>query len=96
MSEPPDHERRLTVCEESTKSAHHRIDAVESYQNDIHKIALAVNTLAESVKNLCLVQGDQGLRLKEIEGKASKRLEQIITQIIGLLLAAAAGYLLKN
>lgn len=87
-----DCEQRITKVEESTKSAHHRIDALEGGQKEIRDLALSVNTLAMSVKSLCEDMTGVSGRVQELESKPSKRWEQLIY----VLVAAAVGYFIAR
>lgn len=89
-------ENRLTTVEQATKSAHHRLDTIERIQGEIRDLTLSVNSLAMSVKGLCEDVTDITGRVKEIEAKPAKRMDQIAGQIISILLAAAFGYILKG
>ena len=60
---------RLTRVEESTKSAHHRLDSVEAMQGEIHQLALSVNSLAQSVQIVARSQEDLTGRIFSVEQK---------------------------
>lgn len=85
--------QRLTKVEESVQSAHHRINNIESMQREIRDLALSVNTLAGSVHNMCDDLTDVSCRVKDIEGKPGKRIDQIVTAIIGTLIGVVIGIL---
>lgn len=87
-------ENRLTKLEESTKSAHHRIDKMEETQSEIHQLAMSVNSLAISVEQSQKNQEAMAARLTEIELKPSRRWDQVTMVLIGSIVAAVAGYLL--
>jgi len=88
--------QRLTKVEESVQSAHHRINNTELMQREIRDLALSVNTLAGSVHNMCDDLTDVSGRVKDIECKPSKRLDQIIGYIIGALVSGAIGFWLSQ
>ena len=89
-------ENRLTKVEESTKSAHHRIDALEGGQKEIRELALSVNTLAGAVKSLCEDVSDVICRVKDLETKPARRWDQLIGYIIAAIAAGVVGYMLKG
>lgn len=88
-------ENRLTKVEESAKSAHHRLDRLEGQSQEIRELALSVNTLAASVKSLCDDFSDIACRVKDIESKPGKRLDQVIGYILAALVSGSIGFLLS-
>ena len=86
-------EQRLTKVEESTKSAHHRIDALEGGQKEIRDLALAVNTLALSVKSICEDMTEVNGRVKCIEDKPTKRWDKVIDTLIGVAVGTFFAWL---
>lgn len=88
--------QRLTKVEESTKSAHHRLDTLEGMQKEIRDLALSVNTLAMSVKTLCTDVTDQNCRIKDLETKPGKRWDQLMGDVMKLIATGVIGYLLGN
>lgn len=82
---------RLTRVEESTKSAHHRLDSVEAMQGEIHQLALSVNSLAQSVQIVARSQEDLTGRLCSVEQRTTPtvtesrvvRLEERLEELLG-------------
>lgn len=89
-------ENRLTKLEESTKSAHHRIDEMAKTQTEIHQLALAVNSLAGSVEVLCTDMTDVTGRVKCIEDKPAKRWDHLVDIIITAAAGTLFGYLISR
>jgi len=89
-------EQRLTKVEESTKSAHHRIAGMESMQREIRDLAMSVNTLAGSLQNLVGDVSDVTCRIKDIEAKPGKRLDQVIGYIMAALISGMIGFMLSQ
>ena len=89
-------ENRLTRLEESLDYIGEDIEELKDNQTEIKGLALSVNTLAIQVKRL--VDDMCGLvgRIDSIEKKPAQRWESLVGQIITILIAAAAGYLLKG
>lgn len=85
---------RLTVVEQSTKSAHRRIDTMEKTQNDIQALALSVNDLANTMKHLCEQMCTMQQRVKDIEDKPSKNWENLIRIIITALTTGLIGVII--
>jgi len=86
-------EQRLTKVEESCKSAHHRIDGLENGQSEIRDLALSVNTLAMSVKQLCLDMTDVSGRVKAIESKPGEKWEKFMWLLFATAIGIAIGRL---
>ena len=87
-------EHRLTEVEERSKSNQHRLDDVENRQNNLDKLAASVAVLAEREKNVEVTVGEIRSDVKSLTEKPSKRWDGIVTQIIGLIVAAVIGAIL--
>ena len=59
---------RLTAVEQSTKSAHHRIDGIEKLTESVHIIATETKAMREDVNDITS-------RVDEIEKRPTKRYE---------------------
>lgn len=94
-----DHLQRLVAVEQSTKSAHHRIDAVEEQQDVLHELVTSVSVLAEQMSHMRESQAETNRRLTEIENKPAKRWDAVwgalIGAVVGGLAAAIIGQILK-
>ncbi len=89
-------EHRLTEVEERSKSNTHRIDVLEKKQDNLDKLVGAVEILADREKR---VEGDvKEIKddVKSIKDKPAKRWESLITQIISILVAAIAGFIIAK
>lgn len=82
---------KLVKVEESTKSAHHRIDNLQKQQEKDSELIIAVKELAVEMKNMRKDMTDIDGRLKQIESKPSKNWDKVITTIIGTVVGAIAG-----
>lgn len=91
-----EHERRLTEVEAETANHKRRLDAVEKRQNDLEELTSTVKVLAvreEGVENdVKEIKSD----VKTLTGKSGKRWESLVTQIITILVAAIAGFILAK
>ena len=87
-----DCEQRITKVEESTKSAHHRIDTLEGGQKEIRDLALAVNTLAAAVKSICEDMSEMNSRVKVIEAKPGERWEKAMQTVLIVIITAAVSF----
>lgn len=91
-----ENEKRITRVEESTKSAHKRIDSMEIVQKEIRDLAMSVNDLAGSVRNMCEDVCDINARVKLMEEKPSKRWDQLVGYVLAAVCSGLIGYLLSN
>ena len=91
-----EHERRLTEVEERSKSNTHRLDDLEKRQDDLDELVGTVKVLAvreENVENdVKEIKND----VKTLTGKPGQRWENMVTQIITIIIAAVAGFILAK
>lgn len=91
-----EHEKRLTEVEARAANNEHRLSAVEKRQNDLEELTSTVKVLAvreEAVENdVKEIKSD----VKTLTGKSGKRWESLVTQIITILVAAIAGFILAK
>ena len=73
-----------------------RIKLIEQKQAQISELVASVKVLAANVENIAKEINEQGLRLREIEGKPAKRWETIVSCIITGLIGAALSYFLTR
>ena len=89
-------EHRLTEVEERSKANTHRIDNLEKKQDNLDKLVGAVEILADREKR---VEGDvKEIKddVKSIKDKPGKRWESVVTQLITIVVAAIAGFILAR
>ena len=91
-----DIEHRLTEVEERSKSNTHRIDDVEKRQDNLDKLATSVAVLAEREKKVEENVEEIKVDVKSITGKPAKRWETLISQLITVVVAAVAGFILAK
>ena len=79
-----------------------RLDTVEAEQKEqrrllvaVERLANATETIKENVHDLNEKLDKFGCRVDEIEQKPAKRWDTLVSQIIGLIVAAGFGYLLS-
>lgn len=89
-------EHRLTEVEDRSKSNTHRLDEIEKRQDNLDELVGTVKVLAvreETVENTVKeIKTD----VKNLTGKAGQRWENLITQIITIVVAAVAGFILAK
>lgn len=89
-------EHRLTEVEERAKSNQHRLDEMEKRQDNLDELVGTVKVLAvreETVENTVKEIKDD---VKTIKEKPAKRWELIVTQVVSIIVAAVAGFILAK
>lgn len=84
------------VCDEKMKRLEDRIDKVEIVSNEIHTLAMAVERLTLTVKNMVTEQEMQRGRIVAIESKDAEMWRTMIRYIATGIVGAVLGYVLKN
>lgn len=91
-----EYEHRLTAVEGRSKSNQHRLDEMEKRQDDQEKLISTVAVLASEQKTIQSdvkeIKGD----VKNLTSKPGKRWDNLINQVISILIAAVAGFLLAK
>lgn len=89
-------EHRLTEVEDRSKSNTHRLDELEKRQDNLDDLVSTVKVLAvreEAVENdVKEIKSD----VKSLTSKPAKRWENLTNQIITILVAAIAGFILAK
>lgn len=89
-------EHRLTEVEDRSKSNSHRLDEMEKRQDNLDDLVTTVKVLAvreEAVENdVKEIKSD----VKSLTGKPAQRWENLMTQIITIVVAAIAGFILAK
>lgn len=89
-------EHRLTEVEARTKSNMHRLDSLEKRQDDLDELVSTVKVLAvrEEVVEDTVKKID--IKVESLASKPAKRWENLVTQVITILVAAIAGFVLAK
>ena len=89
-------EHRLTEVEERSKSNTHRLDEMEKRQDNLDDLVSTVKVLAvreEKVENdVKEIKSD----VKSLTNKPAKRWENLVSQLITIIVAAIAGFILAK
>ena len=88
--------RQLTEVQQSTKSAHHRIDTLEENQREIRDLTVTVGKLAVTVEGMQKNQDALINRICAVEARPGKRWEQLVGYLMAALATGIIGYLLGN
>ena len=87
-------EQRITRLEESTKSAHHRIDDLTELTKEIKSLALGLNTVSSDIRRVKERQDTLINKVEEIELRPAKRWDQVTMAAIIAVVTAIAGFLI--
>ena len=91
-----EHEHRLTVVEDRSKSNQRRLDEMEKRQDDQEKLISTVAVLANEQKTIQTdvqeIKGD----VKSLTSKPGKRWDNLVNQVVSIIVAAVAGFLLAK
>lgn len=91
-----EHEHRLTVVEDRSKSNQHRLDEMEKRQDDQEKLISTVAVLANEQKTIQTdvqeIKGD----VKSLTSRPGKRWDNLVNQVVSIIVAAVAGFLLAK
>ena len=90
------HERRLTEVEERSKSNTHRIDDLERRQDNLDELVSTVKVLAVKEQNVENDVKEIKSDVKNLNAKPAKRWDALVSQIITIVVAAVAGFILAK
>lgn len=91
-----EHERRLTEVEERSKSNSHRLDDLETRQDNLDKLVTTVNVLATKEENIENTVDEVRSDVKTLINKPAKRWDGLVDKIIITIAAAIIGFILAK
>ena len=83
--------QKIIENEQSTKSAHHRIDKLEGEIGEIKELTIAVKEIAMETKATREDVNDMNSRLKVVEDKPAQHWNTIVKAILGAIGSGLAG-----
>ena len=89
-------EHRLTEVEGRSKSNAHRLDEVEQRQNNLDKLAASVEVLAVKESNVENDVKEIKSDVKTLTSKPAKKWDNLVSQIITIVVATIAGFILAK
>lgn len=89
-------EHRLTEVEERSKSNTHRLDEMEKRQDNLDELVGTVKVLAVREENVEKDVKEIKTDVKNLTGKSGQRWDNLINQIITIVVAAVAGFVLAK
>lgn len=91
-----EHEKRLTEVEERSKSNKHRLDDLEKRQDNLDELVGTVKVLAVREENVESDVKEIKSDVKSLTSKPGQRWDSLVSQIITILVAAIAGFVLAK
>ena len=91
-----EHEKRLTEVESRSKSNAHRLDEVEKKQDDLSELVGTVKVLALKEQNVENDVKEIKTDVKALKNKPGQRWESLVSQLITIIVAAVAGFVLAK
>ena len=89
-------EHRLTAVEDRTKANQHRLDELEKRQDNLDELVGTVKVLAVREENVEADVKEIKNDVKSLTSKPAKRWDDLVTQVITILVAAVAGFILAK
>lgn len=91
-----EYEHRLTEVEERSKSNSHRLDGLEKRQDDLDELVSTVKVLAvrEEVVENTVKKIESSV--ESLTNRPAKRWDNLTNQIITIIVAAIAGFILAK
>lgn len=89
-------EHRLTEVEERSKSNSHRLEELERRQDNLDDLVSTVKVLADREERVESDVKEIKTEVKNITSKSGKRWDNLINQIITIVVAAIAGFILAK
>ena len=87
------HEEFAGRMEDEHRRINHRLESMEGTVGEINRLALSVQSLAESVQRMCKEQERQSERLQTLEGRDGEKWRMVVKYVLTGLAGALAGYI---
>lgn len=89
-------EHRLTEVEVRSESNTHRLDEIEKRQDNLDELVGTVKVLAVREEAVETTVKEIKTDVKNLTGKSGQRWENLVNQIITIVVAAIAGFILAK
>ena len=89
-------EHRLTEVEQRSKSNAHRLEEVEKRQDKLDELVSTVKLLADREERVESDVKEIKTEVKTINNKPAKRWDSLVNQLITIIVAAVAGFILAK
>lgn len=87
------HDEFAQRMEDEHRRINHRLESMEQTVGEINRLALSVQSLAESVQRMCKEQERQSARLQTLEGRDGENWRIVVKYVLTGLAGALAGYI---
>lgn len=87
------HEEFAQRMEDEHRRINKRLEQMEGTVGEINRLALSVQSLAESVQRMCAEQERQSERLQTLEGRDGEKWRMVVKYILTGLAGTLAGYI---
>ena len=91
-----EYEHRITEVEERSKSNTHRIDELEKRQDNLDDLVGTVKVLADREERVETDVKEIKTDVKNLTSKPAKKWDNLTNQIITIVVAAIAGFILAK
>lgn len=89
-------EHRLTTVEDRSNSNTKRLDEIEKRQDNLDDLVSTVKVLADREQRVESDVKEIKTEVKNLTSKPAQRWENVVTQIITIVVAAIAGFILAK
>jgi len=96
MSQELEQAKKIATLEESVKSAHRRISDFTAIATSVHELAKTSAAMAVEVGHLAKKVSGIDDKLDVVRQEPAGKWKSLITQVVGLLAAVFAGYVLAR
>ncbi len=86
---------RVVVVEQSTKSAHHRLDSQEEQTKAIIKMATNIEYMARQIEDMLLLIKQHDARIDELERGPAEQVRHYWKLFLGALITGCAGIVIS-
>lgn len=90
------HEEFAGRMEDEHRRINHRLESMEGTVGEINRLALSVQSLAESVQRMCKEQERQSERLQTLEDRDGEKWREVVKYLITGVVGAAVGYIMTR
>lgn len=90
------HEEFAGRMEDEHRRINHRLESMEGTVGEINRLALSVQSLAESVQRMCKEQERQSERLQTLEDRDGEKWREVVKYLITGVVGAVVGYIMTR
>lgn len=91
-----EHEKRLTVVEDRSKSNTKRLDKLEETTKAINRLATSMEVMVVKQEEVAATVGKLDKKVTDLETKPARRWDALVEKVIMVVAAAVVGYFLAK